>query len=91
LGEITSFWLNQRRLRKCDPISSDEINESRTGDLTVALLALGVVIGMAIRNRRGFQVRVLPKSLEVDLEPPEEKKVAEAGLEPARGLPPTGF
>ena len=59
-------------------------------NLTVAFLTIIVVTAMAFRNRRGLQLRISPKCLEVDLEPPKEK-VAEAGVEPARELPPTGF
>ena len=59
-------------------------------NLTVAFLTIIVVTAMAFRNRRGLQMRISPKSLEVDLEPPQ-RKVAEAGVEPARELPPTGF
>jgi hypothetical protein len=59
-------------------------------DFAVAIMALTAITGMAIRHRRRLLVRVSPKSLEVDLQQ-QEIQVAEAGLEPARGLPPTGF
>lgn len=59
-------------------------------DFTVALLSLVILVGMAIRYRRSLKLRVSPKSLELDLQSPQEP-VAEAGLEPARELPPTGF
>jgi hypothetical protein len=60
-------------------------------ELAIAILLIGGVILTALWNGRGAKLKVSPRSLELEIEPPPIEKVAEAGVEPARELPPTGF
>lgn len=64
----------------------------------ITTLTLGLIVLFAIWKHRGVKIRLSPGNWELDMEHPKvdetnfiEKSVAEAGVEPARELPPTGF
>ena len=58
----------------------------------IAMVTVVVITLTAFKFNRSVKLRVSPRCLELDLEPPpKQEKVAEAGVEPARELPPTGF